>query len=276
MSVSPVNFSGISFKSQASKPQNTQNCNFTPLQKDTVCFTGTKATDEAASKCDNGMIKIHKAALDGDLDEIKRLLKDKTNSEVKEILSLKDDNDEEALHWAAFGGQAEVIDFICEKGADTEARNKTGRTPIFKSVVFGFYEATEALLKHKADPNAEDNNGKRTLDCTTPCTEIEQLLFNYGAKDKIRSSDEYTNNSGDFGNNDDFFSSMFNKMGKIESAKKTLGFEPEEEFTQKELKKHFRDLIMKNHPDKNSDNDAEERAKEINIAYSTLQKLVKK
>jgi cytohesin len=63
------------------------------------------------------------------------------------------------LHTASRSGQAMVVQFLLENGAEVDARNKSGRTPLHEAAYMGRRAVVQWLLDRKADPNATDRNG---------------------------------------------------------------------------------------------------------------------
>ena len=64
---------------------------------------------------------------------------------------------------AAERGDLQGIDNALDKGADVNARNATGHTPIMMAVMRRRDDAIELLISRKADVNAENDNGKSVL-----------------------------------------------------------------------------------------------------------------
>ncbi|MGH7567146.1 MAG: ankyrin repeat domain-containing protein, partial [Gemmatimonadota bacterium] len=70
--------------------------------------------------------------------------------------------------------------------AKVNARNDSGRTPLFHAVTHHQPEVAEALLQHGADPNAEDRQGETPIDQTWGGSqwdeEMKALLRRHGAR----------------------------------------------------------------------------------------------
>lgn len=64
-----------------------------------------------------------------------------------------------ALHDAALGGHAGVIDVLVQNGAEIELRDQFGYTPLALAVLQGHEEAAARLLEGRANPHARDNEG---------------------------------------------------------------------------------------------------------------------
>lgn len=68
------------------------------------------------------------------------------------------------LDRAAKGGFATHTGLLLERGANPESRRKdNGRTPIMSSAETGYVSCCAALLRHRADVNATDNDGNTCL-----------------------------------------------------------------------------------------------------------------
>eukprot|EP00388_Colpodella_angusta_P044166 GDKK01061940.1.p1 GENE.GDKK01061940.1~~GDKK01061940.1.p1 ORF type:complete len:182 (+),score=7.91 GDKK01061940.1:236-781(+) len=68
-----------------------------------------------------------------------------------------------ALHAASANGDAMSMNLLIEAGADIEARDEHGCTPLFYAARKGRYDAVEVLLSRKANVNAVDSRGKTPL-----------------------------------------------------------------------------------------------------------------
>lgn len=67
-----------------------------------------------------------------------------------------------ALAFAADFGQADAVTLLLEAGADPDARNGNGSTPMIGAAFFGRPECLRILLKAGADPSLIDENGTTT------------------------------------------------------------------------------------------------------------------
>ena len=67
------------------------------------------------------------------------------------------------LHWAASEGHAGAITALLEAGADPDARNESGGTPLLWAAFEGHAGAIATLLEAGADPDARSKNGNTSL-----------------------------------------------------------------------------------------------------------------
>jgi cytohesin len=128
------------------------------------------------------------AVLAGDLETVRSLL------DAGAGVDARDHRNETPLHWAALGGHGRIVDLLLargasvdvqadktlwtplhslacakdragialslvEAGADPDARDKWGRTPLHWFAVSGHCETVEVLIDAGADPDAQDLHG---------------------------------------------------------------------------------------------------------------------
>ena len=95
------------------------------------------------------------------------------------------------IHEAAKTGNIEAIKQHLDAGADVNAMNKYGWTPLFYAVQVDYKEVAELLITKGADLNAKDVKGKTPLHY--PSTkEIAELLIAKGADVNAKDEDGYT------------------------------------------------------------------------------------
>ena len=107
-------------------------------------------------------ISLFEAALEGDLDAVKQHIAAGTD------LNLKDPNPEgnkdTALGMAAAFGKTDVAIALIEGGADLDARNKDGTTPLHSASFLCYPDIVQALVDKGADKNARNNSGSTPLE----------------------------------------------------------------------------------------------------------------
>jgi ankyrin repeat protein len=89
----------------------------------------------------------------------------------------------EALHRAAVDGEIEQVKLLISKGADVNAKNGDGWTPLQYAASRGHMEIVELLLAHDADVHisGEDNLTAAEYAMKNNHTEVVQLLISKGA-----------------------------------------------------------------------------------------------
>jgi len=82
----------------------------------------------------------------------------------KAVVNQKDSAGLSLLHIAAEGGNIDVMRLLTDLGADVEARDKNGKTPVFALANAGHTEALKWLVKERrAVIEARDNNGRTPI-----------------------------------------------------------------------------------------------------------------
>jgi len=126
-----------------------------------------------------GTYPIHFAAMRGDAG-ITRMLLDH-GSKVQVV----NKQGETPLLEAVDGGYAEAAELLLKAGAATDNKAETfGWSALHKAAAFGYRDLAEALVKHKANVNLKDDNGRTPLDLAVQhgYTELASYLKAHGAK----------------------------------------------------------------------------------------------
>ena len=132
-------------------------------------------------------ISIHQAVFDGNIGAVKQHL------DAGEEVDAKDDKFVGTfLHWAAAGGQNEIVELLIAEGADVNATDGDGDTPLhLAGNTTTSTEIAELLISKGADVNAMNLSppgrrigGMTPLDMATlgNRTEIATLLRKHGGK----------------------------------------------------------------------------------------------
>lgn len=147
----------------------------------------------------------------GEYEQVRSLV-ESGKAKLEEIDSLN----RTALHWAAITN-AGMIPLLLQNGADIEARDGSGMTPLHHAVSAGNTAAVEKLLEAKADIKATDRAQNTVLHfacrAETPKPEIIFLLLKNGADVNAMDSSGTTpfmivNSSGSY--NPEILSIIFN------------------------------------------------------------------
>jgi ankyrin repeat protein len=75
-----------------------------------------------------------------------------------------DQPDMNALMWAAYEGQAEVVAALLDKGARIDLQNGSGHTALMIAAATGQADALQRLLTRGADPALRNRDGQTALD----------------------------------------------------------------------------------------------------------------
>ena len=126
-------------------------------------------------------ISIHQAVFDGNIGAVKQHL------DAGEEVDAKDDKFVVTfLHWAAAGGQNEIVELLIAKGADVNAKTKFGGSPLHDAAIGGHKEIVGLLIAKGANVNAKGKVGITPLDLAVEYdkTQIAELLRKHGGKTK--------------------------------------------------------------------------------------------
>jgi len=119
------------------------------------------------AKDNNGITPLYKASSMGHYEVVKLLLANGANDYNGGLIG------------SAYFGDIEFVNLFLSKGADVNAKDNNGITPLYKASSMGHYEVVKLLLSKGADVNAKDNNGWTPLRVASSRghTEIVKLLI---------------------------------------------------------------------------------------------------
>ena len=92
---------------------------------------------------------------------------------------------------SAIKGQTDIADLLIAKGANVDARDKSGATPLHQAALKGNLAFATLLLQHGADVNARDGDGATPLHnaALSGHREVAALLLDKGADREARDSE---------------------------------------------------------------------------------------
>ena len=87
------------------------------------------------------------------------------------------------IHWAALAGRAEIVKLLAARGADVNAVDNFGYTPLLytATVDFGDARTASALLDAGADWRTADKGGKNAWAHSSNFPYIRTVLKKFGA-----------------------------------------------------------------------------------------------
>jgi ankyrin repeat protein len=130
---------------------------------------------------DEGVPAVHFAAMNGDLEQMKKLIAGCADPDEVDIHSIT------ALHLAAYWGKVEAMKLLLQAGANIEASDAIGDTPLHHAVSSDTnnLESVKFLIKAGADINIQNNQGLtplcESLNTDSIICETPLFLINSGA-----------------------------------------------------------------------------------------------
>lgn len=155
----------------------------------------------------------------GDLAKVKELLKENPDlvggtdnqgntplhlavtTEVADVLlgngankNARNNDGETPLYWAARKGNAAVAELLLARGADANSKDQNGEDPLHMAALEGHKDVVAMLLASGADVNGKNRYGQEPLHlaATKSSTEVAELLLAKGADVNARDNDGET------------------------------------------------------------------------------------
>ncbi len=151
----------------------------------------TAARPEMAEGTKDFNARVSETVEASEVNRIRTMIKDSPD-----LINARDSSQESdtKLHTAARLGQATVVQFLLENGAEVDARNKSGRTPLHEAAATGRRAVVQLLLDRKADPNATDRSGNTPghLAAAEGYKAVLEALLTAGADPNAKSTDGMT------------------------------------------------------------------------------------
>ena len=95
-------------------------------------------------------------------------------------------SDSTSLYYAAYSDNAELVEYLLDKGVNVNTKYRRGETALHAAAGFANCKVVELLLAHGAEINAQDDDGQTPLweavRWHTGDGEIANLLRAHGAK----------------------------------------------------------------------------------------------
>jgi ankyrin repeat protein len=125
---------------------------------------------------------LHAAAYSGNFEVVRILIE-----YDPAYINARDGTGWTPLHWASKGHNfkdGSVLRLLLEHGADINAQNQAGRTPLYRASYMGALEVVCLLLEHGADAGVKSNDGETALQEAARYRhdKVVELLREHGAK----------------------------------------------------------------------------------------------
>jgi ankyrin repeat protein len=93
------------------------------------------------------------------------------------------------------GNHIEGCQYLLQRGADINAMDKNGDTPLYRSIGTGKFDLVETLVNHEADIHLQNNDGDTPLHCAVSYGHfgLVQYLLYRGGGDDIHRPDKDRN-----------------------------------------------------------------------------------
>lgn len=100
-----------------------------------------------------------------------------------QLLNARWMHDESVLHFLAVEGFADGVEFLAKCGADVNAVNEFGDSPLVDVAVLGNHRIAEVLLRHGANPNATSTAWDNVLHAAVHSgnADLVDLLLRFGS-----------------------------------------------------------------------------------------------
>ena len=124
-----------------------------------------------------------KSILKGDTEKVKKIVLKR----ARKINKQQDKSGNYALHTAVLAKRADYVRLLAENGADINARNDNGRTPLMIAVTGSNYACSEALWDYQPDISVRDIYGSTALDMVKD----EEIAWLIGTPDFLKGYVEH-------------------------------------------------------------------------------------
>ena len=168
----------------------------TPVRGDFAYFEDAVRTHNMILRFNDGQTPLHIATIDGHTGIVDYILKEHTAVRIADILSAQDISGATPLHEAVRYGRVDIARLLLASGANVNAMDSIGKTPILLIIPSAAQQNMyPLLLVHKANVNQKDMYGDTVLHVATmanvPVNTLSLLVSN-GASVNERNKEGVT------------------------------------------------------------------------------------
>lgn len=167
-----------------------------PVRGDFGYFEDAVRTRNTMLRFNDGQTPLHIATISGHTGIVDYLLKDKTTARIQDMLQAQDISGATPLHEAVRYGHADIARMLLTSGAQVDAPDSIGKTPLLLIIPQAAqHDVYSLLLQYKANINQKDMYGDTVLHIATmggAKVEILRLLVDSGASVNERNKQGVT------------------------------------------------------------------------------------
>jgi len=165
-----------------------EDCCYGRYRRTRVCLEERKKFDELSpGTCPKFNLKhmLFEACPNGDVDGVKMMI---DKYDAKTVVNAKNWAEKTCLHSAAFNGRDKLVAFLQENGADLDAKDEKGQTPLRYAVIQNRYSTITLLLQLSADlQKAKEYNEVTNVNINVDKNKFDLYVRNYReTKEAIR------------------------------------------------------------------------------------------
>ena len=136
--------------------------------------------------------KIHKASENGDLKKLKKVLKSPKLwfSNKKRLINSMDQDEYQSTPLHKATEHLDIVEFLIQKGADVNAKDENGSTPLIYAAGDGQIKVVKYLIEHGAQMKYTDQHGNTPLHSAAEMNEnlvLEYLIEKHGAQVNMKN-----------------------------------------------------------------------------------------
>ena len=157
------------------------------------------------------IIAISCSGRSGELNSaLKKHKNDRGIENIRELIKAKDY--EEAFYQSAVSGYSDIVAGLVKFGADINAKNSSGSTPLITLCREGNIQAAGILIENGADMTIKDGSGKKALDYLKNKKDILETVANISMRENSIVSEKFRNFTAESDDMDSLLEKINNKV----------------------------------------------------------------